>query len=887
MTDSQDDIPIAQERQEWDAESLSMPTHLALVARRLNMLGLGQGADSFLNISYAAEAVIKTIGVVLVSSLREGFPDDAYRLSYALVHADGLGVWDTAIRECARNLSAQLPHEVTRLREWVTRKRPSSEDVWLADSMDACNEIFSLLAIQDRFSERQRAALDLITALIRIRGKTKAHGAVTQDFYAQANPLYGQAVYSLVRKCPVADWDWASFQRRGRNETVMIALTGQMPAIPASPPVSVPNLGDRPHTVCFRSPESEVWIACDDLLISDKECQHFSFPNGQFTNAGRSEFIDYASGHCATLDSSHYTTPPAPLPVSETHGSSTLEVRSNAFENLPTLPGRYVRRPNLERELEDRLRDKNHTIITLHGRGGVGKTWLALQLAGELSQCEPVPFDSIVWFSARDLDLHSSGPKRVKQDVVDLKAITRLWAKLFEKPASIEAFAEALQLPDALSGRGTLFVLDNFETLANTTEIHKFLDTHTRIPNKVLLTSRERAFKADFYITIEGMERREADELMTEAGRDLGVEGLLTETVKRSFFEYSDGHAYALRVLVGELAKEGRFVVPPQLIRRRDDVLDAVFQRSFNQLSDDGRRVFLSVARWRSAVSEIALLVVLGPRGIDVEAGLEECARASLLVETARIGDHRCFEAPQLARVFGKKKLTGDPDRLVIEEDLDLLRGFGDMELDNRQGRTFEDQVGRFIRWAHSPEAVTDDSSRVENMLEVLASLWPDAWLALSEYRYERRYPREDVEYAARRAVEEMPFNKEAWLTKARFAREYRDDSAEVAALISAVDADPFDLELLSRTARVLARYISTHKTEIPQARRHVYLANVRDAMEHVSRRLDADGLSQLGWLFFLEGDIERARDYAESGCRSDPMNENCRKLLSRLSTDR
>jgi len=868
----------------WRESTSVLPTHLALVARRLNLLGVEHGAESFLNISYVAEATIKTIATVLVSSLSQTYPDDAYRLSYDLVHADGLGTWDTVIRESVRNLSAQLPHEVTRLREWATRKRAPVDDVWLGEAMDACNEIFELLKIRERFTERQRSALDLVTALIRIRGKTKAHGAVPQDFYDAANRLYSRAVYSLLHRCPIVYWGWASFQRRGRDDIDMVALTGLSPGVPSSPPISTPELGSRSSAVCYRTPESEEWFSCGDLLVSDLECQRFSFPNGQFTTAGRSEYIDYASGQCTIVDSTALSTPPAPLPASETHGSSSLEVRSNAFENLPTLPGHYVKRPRLENELRERLLDQNHPIVTLHGRGGVGKTWLALRMALSLAEEDSPRFENIIWVSARDLDLQASGPKRVKQDVVDLKSIVRLWAKLFADESKIDVFALALQQADRLSGLGSLYVFDNFETLADTTEIHRFLDTHTRIPNKILLTSRERAFKADYYITVEGMERAEADELMSCSARDLGVEGLLNEKVKRSFFEYSDGHAYALRVLVGELAKQGKFVPPPQLISRRDDILDAVFERSFNQLSDDARRVFLTVSKWRSAVSEIALLVVLGPRHIDVEEGLEECIRASLLSETTRVGNHTCYEAPHLAREFGKKKLIGDPDRLVIEEDLVLLRGFGDMELGHRRGHTFEDQVERFIRWAHSSEATSDESLRVEEMLEVLAGLWPQAWLALAEYRSEHRYDRSKVEYAVRRAVEEMPFSKDAWMAKARFARQYGDDSAEVAALISAVEADPEDLKTLSLTARTLTRYITRRKSDIPETRRHVYLANVRDAMVRVSHRLDADCLSQLGWLFLLEGDKERAYEYADSGCKMDPMNEHCRELIARLS---
>jgi hypothetical protein len=51
-----------------------------------------------------------------------------------------------------------------------------------------------------------------------------------------------------------------------------------------------------------------------------------------------------------------------------------------------------------------------------------------------------------------------------------------------------------------------------------------------------------------------------------------------------------------MRVVLGEMAKEGRYTPPKQLIPRRMDIVDAVFERSFNKLSDAGRSVFLTVA---------------------------------------------------------------------------------------------------------------------------------------------------------------------------------------------------------------------------------------------------------------------------------------------------
>jgi hypothetical protein len=233
--------------------------------------------------------------------------------------------------------------------------------------------------------------------------------------------------------------------------------------------------------------------------------------------------------------------PPAPLPPSETQGLDDLDIQSNVFGNLPPPPKFFVNRPQLERALQTRLLDKNHPIITLHGRGGIGKTSLALWAAHELSLQDKPTFSSIVWFSARDVDLLPTGPRPVRAAVIDLTSVAKVYSAMFGSDPTEEGFAKALQTPDS-GGAGKLFIFDNFETFSDSRQLHKFLDTHTHLPNKVFMTSRERAFKADYPIEVRGMEIDEAKILCRSAGRDLGIEGILTEAIIESIYRYTDGH---------------------------------------------------------------------------------------------------------------------------------------------------------------------------------------------------------------------------------------------------------------------------------------------------------------------------------------------------------
>jgi hypothetical protein len=68
----------------------------------------------------------------------------------------------------------------------------------------------------------------------------------------------------------------------------------------------------------------------------------------------------------------------------------------------------------------------------LVGRGGIGKTCLALKVLHQLAHSTKERFIGIVWLSARDIDLLPQGPKLVKPAVLTTKDIAREVSALFQ-----------------------------------------------------------------------------------------------------------------------------------------------------------------------------------------------------------------------------------------------------------------------------------------------------------------------------------------------------------------------------------------------------------------------------------------------------------------------
>ena len=147
---------------------------------------------------------------------------------------------------------------------------------------------------------------------------------------------------------------------------------------------------------------------------------------------------------------------------------------------------------------------ERHQVVTLFGRGGIGKTSLALTVIGDLANTDQ--YSAIVWFSARDIDLLPDRPLPVRPGVLTQTDIAREFVRL-TKPtgcdqktfAAREWFERCFREP--LLGP-TLFVFDNFETMQHPLDVFRWLDVNVRQPNKILITTRHHEFKGDYPIEV-------------------------------------------------------------------------------------------------------------------------------------------------------------------------------------------------------------------------------------------------------------------------------------------------------------------------------------------------------------------------------------------------
>src|SRR5205807_1651680 len=98
-----------------------------------------------------------------------------------------------------------------------------------------------------------------------------------------------------------------------------------------------------------------------------------------------------------------------------------------------------------------------------------------------------------------------------------------------------------------------------------------------------------------------------------------------------------------------------------------------------------------TLSNWRSSVPRLALEAVLLSRArerLDVNSGVEELARSSLIEITESDKDHEIFlSVPFVASLFGKRKLSVSPSKHDVESDTEILREFGAaQQVDIRHG---------------------------------------------------------------------------------------------------------------------------------------------------------------------------------------------------------
>jgi hypothetical protein len=635
------------------------------------------------------------------------------------------------------------------------------------------------------------------------------------------------------------------------------------------------------------------WVKVD-LLKTNSALDYFYVPNGD-AGKGSYELRSFITNDTIEGDLSPYMRPPQDLPSSETEGEKTLLVRGETFSNAPKPSAGYIERKGLQTELTEALVHRELSpIATLTGRGGIGKTSLALYVIDQLVEGDR--FDAVLWFSARDIDLLQEGPKPVAPRVVTRHDIATAYSQLLydEENGALSRFETELNqgFPLADDTGHLLAVFDNFETVRNPSELYSWLHTHVRLPNKVLITTRTRDFRGDFPIEVRGMDEAQSRALIDATARRFGVDHLLTGSYVDDLLDKADGHPYILKILIGEMAKERSRVSIERVVADQDEMLTALFERNYKDLSPLAKRVFLTLCSWRSVVPQLAIRAVLlrdSTDTLNVQKAIDELEKSSFIEISVSEADTQSFiTVPLSAAVFGRSKVSVSPFKTEVEVDSKLLQDFGAAQKTDVQ-HGVSPRVNRFFKNVRG--RIKNDSESLSDyvpMLEFIARRYPPAWLLLADLHvhYGDYGSIEQAMRAVRMYLQNPPPDgdlEKAWQRLASLANQAGDTQAELQALVELATLPSASTEAVSSAANEVNRLLAEHNSPVQTEEFNILLRRIAEAMKQRSHDLDANGFSRLAWICLYRGDEIGAAEAVRKGLGRSSNNQHCLKLARKL----
>lgn len=856
------------------------------VLSRVETTRCDSDASLFADLLLLAESVAKFLVAYLVANVQDDRDRSRYRLTYQLLRASSPGDWATAVDEIVEGpTSGFLTPSSRATQKEITQKTGPGD--W---QYEAVKHLAHCLSIAEGRAQPPAAKIDLrrwFSLFPRLRNKTRGHGAPTATKMNQMCVPLESSIRLLASNISAFRAQWAFLHQN---------LSGKYRVTPLSDEDS--GFEDLKKSILYHHPDG-VYVLADEvrpveLVRSDMEASDFFAANGGFDEkTNTTEFLSYATGLTLRVDASEYVTPPSSLPASETAGVLDLDVLGNCFSNAPACPPDYVPRLGPEAQLCNILLNDQHPMVTVSGQGGIGKTSLALAVLHTVATTDR--FGMLLWFSARDIDLLPEGAKPVQPQVLTLREMADQFVSLVPIGSGDSKNLDYLKASLRQHEHGPiLFVFDNFETVRSPAEVFGELDAHIRPPNKILITTRHSEFNGDYQMPLGGMEPEEFDRLLTAKAERLGILDLLSPAYRRELYEESGGHPYVGKILLGEVAKERRPVKVERIMAGKGEILTALFERTYQHLSPAGKRVFLTLSKWRSFVPQVALEAVVvrsAEERIDPEAAVKELERCSFVEaephQEAGGESLRFLTVPVSASQFGQRKLVVSPFKAEVELDLEFLKDLGAAQRpDVRRGieprlTSLFRAIGR--RLDRGREKIED----LVPMLEYIATQYPPAWLRIADLYEERGGPGSVAPAAAAvaRFLEsgDLRGRDEAWLRLANLYARQGDVKGELHAIVEMCTDETCALVQMSNAANRANNLLTREGAKLQKDERRHIVRKLLDRMKTKEGEAGGDDLSRMAWLAMRAGDEAEGKRLALKGLSLDPDNEHCLNLAGKL----
>jgi hypothetical protein len=848
-----------------------------------------------------ARIKLSTCGLLsLLSDETNGYRHDRYRIEHKLVRGNGLGDWVSAFRQlvsgnCFMPLKNQLSASHLSLDLAALTATPQ-RDSWRHRINDHIDESLALLDEKnERAGGKLPGLLHFIDKVVVLRNKI-AHGAAPPSTQRKISQLMDKSLYELRNNF---EWSKMPFAHVCQDpDTADFSITWLVKT-----PLSVP-VEQYLELVTRDCRDAGIYLLTAGfvsrvrLMSFDVHGESCYFANGDHKKGSRdAEFLCYASGSRRRESTDHWNQAPSAEQTSDSAGLTDLRAVDKVLSNAPSRAQSYVPRPVLESQVLGALRDRRRRIITMHGPGATGKTSLATSVVEHLKGGDD--FDLILWFSARDVDISVTGQKPVRPDVRDLEGISQRAKDLLRNVGTeLESdnphdWLNKAMTSEPETGR-ILWIFDNFETLDDPVHVFQELDRVLTGSHKILITTRHTGFTGDFGIQIGGLEFDEFDQLVRDHCISINLE-LHEDFDIRELWRQIGGHPMIARLLLSEYKRFPKTFVPKArdvALKKRDDLLTSLFERSYNNLDVDSQYILLLLGKIKQDAIPLDCLEVSLQRPVEQLGGVEECVTNLVEHSFARrsgSGSSR-NQAVSLfvpARVFSELRQTAHPYAHRLSADAETLRLFFAAS-DQSVGHFADavDQLWRNVtRGTWSSAAVHERLEVHRNTLERCAELHPALWqrlgMAMSDVEkhgdacsfYTRYLQFNPLDQDVRREL----------IKAADRAGQPYVVMAQVAELAESGAASPKDLLRAGKLVNRHLRALRQQKQALSRLQKRLYVEPIISGMERVVSCGSPDDLpdfySTMGWLYVNVSELDKSRKVATLGLQKHPDDENLLKL--------
>ena len=430
-----------------------------------------------------------------------------------------------------------------------------------------------------------------------------------------------------------------SWWKRNVPEQIVIACRDRInkeqslrfPIFPASEPINYTNLGELKDVICRRDNFDNVFkpFFGNTETISSKLTELIAFRNPAAHNRpvlGADHYATIIVTCRSMFDAMEIVRPP----LFETVGIQPVEPAASNYETVELIEDDLIKSPNCidnlprpdystffgrDPERNEILEHLNHPrawITIIDGIGGVGKTALAVNCGEHIREAALAgqsDFEHIIWASAKNERLTSSGISQVQPSFSDLSTLIRTILEVtgFDQHEEEDKHTLAKEI---LAISKTLLILDNLETVADPA-LYNFLQ-EMPVPSKVLATTRTRIEGSHKNLRLTALPRQDALEMIRQLASELDSLELsqANDNILGELIDRMGGIPLAIRLAVGRIAT-GLSIA--SYLNRLDsgaaqhDLLEFCFTESWNSLEDDSKATLLATELFPDPPSEVEL----------------------------------------------------------------------------------------------------------------------------------------------------------------------------------------------------------------------------------------------------------------------------------------